>query len=96
MKLVSPAIGVVTAHHDYRPMSHGHEYMFDEEFRERGFGENLVFYTGVSYMSGFGAGTVLGFFEGLRKGQSLPSKLRVNAIVNAVSKRGTTFGNNLG
>lgn len=96
LAIVSPAIGVVSAGQQYKPMSRGAEYMFDEEQRERSFGENLVFYSGVSYLSGFGAGTVLGFFEGMRKGQNLPQKLRVNAIVNAISKRGQTFGNNFG
>ena len=45
-----------------------------------------------------GIGGALGFFEGLRKGRQLPNptpKLRQNAIVNAMGKRGPGLAANL-
>ena len=50
---VSPAIGVLEpGAAAYKPMSKGHEYIFDEEEKTRTFGEHLVFYTGAAYLSG--------------------------------------------
>eukprot|EP00286_Rhodomonas_abbreviata_P019906 CAMPEP_0181314734 /NCGR_PEP_ID=MMETSP1101-20121128/14980_1 /TAXON_ID=46948 /ORGANISM="Rhodomonas abbreviata, Strain Caron Lab Isolate" /LENGTH=234 /DNA_ID=CAMNT_0023421855 /DNA_START=8 /DNA_END=712 /DNA_ORIENTATION=- len=94
---VSPAMGRVDLGKTYKPMSKGAEYMFDEEEKNRSFGEHLVFYTGSCYLTGVGSGITVGLFEGLRKGRELPSsKLRMNAVVNACSKRAPMFGNNLG
>ena len=70
---VSPAIGVVQGKAAYRPMSKGHEYVFDEEEKQRTFGEHLVFYTGAAYMSGIVAGTTLGVLEGAKKMKTLPN-----------------------
>jgi hypothetical protein len=81
----------------YKPMAKGAEYMFEEEERQRSFGEHLVFYSGSSYLAGVGAGVALGTVEGMQKGLNLTtSKLRVNSVVNAVSKRAPVFGANLG
>jgi hypothetical protein len=47
---------------------------------------------------GMAIGGTLGFFEGLRKGRLLPNptpKLRQNAIVNAMGKRGPVLAANL-
>ena len=49
-------------------------------------------------MSGMSVGGALGFFEGLRKARQLPNptpKLRQNAIVNAMGKRGPGLAANL-
>ena len=96
---VSPAIGLVQGKAAYKPMSKGHEYVFDEEEKQRTFGEHLVFYTGAAYMSGIVAGTTLGVLEGAKKMKTLPNastRLKVNAVVNACSKRAPTLGANLG
>jgi inner membrane translocase subunit Tim23 len=96
---VSPAIGVVESRVSYKPMSKGHEYIFDEEAKQRSFSENLVFCTGAAYLSGVGVGVTLGIVEGVKKMQTLPNastRLKVNAVMNACSKRAPTFGANLG
>ena len=38
----------------------GHEYLFDDEEKQRTFGEHLVFYTGAAYMSGIVVGSTMG------------------------------------
>jgi hypothetical protein len=38
----------------------GHEYVFDDEEKQRTFGEHLVFYTGAAYMSGIAVGVSMG------------------------------------
>eukprot|EP00960_Hanusia_phi_P041456 754994-Hanusia_phi.AAC.13 len=46
---------------------------------------------------GVAAGVAMGMVEGLQKGQNLPnSRLKLNAVVNACSKRAPVFGSNLG
>jgi len=96
---VSPAIGLVEDRASYKPMSKGHEYIFESEEKQRSFGENLVFYTGAAYMSGIAIGSTVGLVEGVKKMQALQStstRLKVNAVVNACSKRAPALGANLG
>mmetsp|Transcript_9409 Transcript_9409/g.26986 ORF Transcript_9409/g.26986 Transcript_9409/m.26986 type:complete len:226 (-) Transcript_9409:109-786(-) len=93
---ISPAIGIAQADKKYTPMSRGAEYLFDDTDKERSFGEHIQYYCGAAYLTGMGVGGALGFFEGLRKGQNLPTpKLKQNAVVNAMSKRGPTLAANL-
>jgi len=96
---VSSAIGVLQPNAVYTPMSKGHEYMWDEEEKQRSFGEHLVFYTGAAYLGGVGIGVAAGLVEGAGKMSKLPNastRLKVNAVVNACSKRAPALGANLG
>mmetsp|Transcript_28747 Transcript_28747/g.39736 ORF Transcript_28747/g.39736 Transcript_28747/m.39736 type:complete len:245 (-) Transcript_28747:89-823(-) len=78
------------------------EYLFSEEsaVHRRSWSENLTYCTGVGYFGGALAGGVYGTITGLRsipEGSSPDStKLRANRILNAVSNRGTMYGNNIG
>lgn len=75
------------------------QLLFPEQalHRRRNWGENLVFCTGVSYLSGAAAGVARGAFSGLRAAESGESlKLRVNRVLNGSVKAGTRAGSALG
>lgn len=75
-------------------------YLFESDLlKKRSFVEEMCFYTGTSYLSGVFLGGTFGFFEGVKKARELDTtvrKLRVNAILNGISRRGPTLGSNLG
>lgn len=64
----------------------------------RGFTDDLCYGTGVVYLSALAMGGSYGFFEGIR---NIPigttsNKLRLNTILNHITKRGPYLGNNAG
>ncbi|KAK0536773.1 Mitochondrial import inner membrane translocase subunit tim23 [Tilletia horrida] len=65
----------------------------------RGFGDGLTYGTGTVYLSGLALGGLFGMREGLFRpiGVDNPTfRLRLNAVLNAVTRRGTSLGNNGG
>jgi hypothetical protein len=49
---ISPAIGIAQPDKKYTPMSRGAEYLFDDDEKERSFGEHIQYYCGTSYLAG--------------------------------------------
>lgn len=73
----------------------------------RGWNDDLCYGTGVCYLSGLGIGGLLGLNEGLKnlpapsldaKGKLVPApfKLKLNTVLNNVTKRGPFLGNSAG
>lgn len=63
----------------------------------RGWSDDLCYGTGVTYLSALTVGGAWGLAEGLNKSQGMQSgKLRLNAVLNAVTRRGPFLGNNAG
>lgn len=63
----------------------------------RGWSDDLCYGAGTVYLLGLTVGGTQGFFEGLGKiNRSDPGKLRLNTVLNSVTKRGPFLGNNAG
>lgn len=62
----------------------------------RGFTDDLCYGTGVTYLSGLSIGGAWGLQEGLRRSAGQPPKLRLNSVLNAVTRRGPFLGNSAG
>lgn len=62
----------------------------------RGFTDDLCYGTGVTYLSGLSVGGALGLREGLLKSSGQAPKLRLNSVLNAVTRRGPYLGNSAG
>ncbi|KAL7752776.1 Mitochondrial import inner membrane translocase subunit tim23 [Sorochytrium milnesiophthora] len=63
----------------------------------RGLGDDLCYGTGTAYLTALGVGGLWGLQQGLR--QPLPvnsTKLRINAILNASTRRGPFLANSVG
>lgn len=63
----------------------------------RGFGDDLCYGTGVTYLTALSMGGVWGFMEGItRLPPSAPPKLRLNSVLNSITRRGPFLGNSAG
>lgn len=62
----------------------------------RGFTDDLCYGTGVTYLSGLTIGGAWGLQEGLRRSFGQAPKLRLNSVLNAVTRRGPFLGNSAG
>jgi import inner membrane translocase subunit TIM23 len=63
----------------------------------RGWSDDLCYGTGVSYLSALTIGGAWGLAEGLQKNPpSMPPRLRLNGVLNAVTRRGPFLGNSAG
>ncbi|KAN0062482.1 Mitochondrial import inner membrane translocase subunit tim23 [Thecaphora frezii] len=65
----------------------------------RGWSDDLCYGTGTTYLSGLAIGGLLGAREGLSRplGVDNPTfRLRLNAVLNQVTRRGSFFGNSAG
>ncbi|KAK3375056.1 Tim17/Tim22/Tim23/Pmp24 family-domain-containing protein [Podospora didyma] len=62
----------------------------------RGFTDDLCYGTGVTYLSALTLGGAWGLQEGLRRSAGQPPKLRLNSVLNAVTRRGPFLGNSAG
>ncbi|KAI5459854.1 Tim17/Tim22/Tim23/Pmp24 family-domain-containing protein [Mariannaea sp. PMI_226] len=58
--------------------------------------DDLCYGTGTLYLSGLTVGGAWGLQEGLRGSVGQPPRLRLNAVLNAVTRRGPFLGNSLG
>lgn len=74
------------------------EYLFEDEHGNKGpsFGARLCYGTGFTYLTGLGIGGVWGLFEGLAHPEARTSKLRINSVLNACTRRGPFLANNMG
>jgi len=63
----------------------------------RGWSDDLCYGTGTMYLTGLGVGGVWGLREGVRRPLAVSnSRLRINSILNSVTRRGTFIGNSAG
>ncbi|KAL9058934.1 MAG: hypothetical protein Q9162_001492 [Coniocarpon cinnabarinum] len=63
----------------------------------RGWSDDLCYGTGVTYLSALSIGGAWGLAEGLSKTPAAaPPKLRLNSVLNAVTRRGPFLGNSAG
>ncbi|PWY97020.1 Tim17-domain-containing protein [Testicularia cyperi] len=65
----------------------------------RGWSDDLCYGTGTTYLSGLAIGGLLGAREGLSRPLGVDSptfRLRLNAVLNQVTRRGSFFGNSAG
>ncbi|KAL8743966.1 MAG: hypothetical protein Q9190_003735 [Brigantiaea leucoxantha] len=63
----------------------------------RGWSDDLQYGTGVTYLTALTLGGMYGMVEGLRKSPaSAPPKLRLNSVLNSVTRRGPFLGNSAG
>ncbi|KAK2070623.1 hypothetical protein P8C59_005101 [Phyllachora maydis] len=62
----------------------------------RGFFDDLCYGTGTTYLAGLTIGGAWGLQEGLRRSAAQPPKLRLNSVLNAVTRRGPFLGNSTG
>ncbi|KAH0544925.1 hypothetical protein FGG08_001005 [Glutinoglossum americanum] len=63
----------------------------------RGWSDDLCYGTGVTYLTALSLGGAWGLAEGLnRLPVSAPPKLRLNSVLNAVTRRGPFLGNSAG
>ncbi|KAI2630953.1 Tim17-domain-containing protein [Hypoxylon sp. NC1633] len=62
----------------------------------RGFSDDLCYGTGITYLTALSIGGAWGLQEGLRRSAGQPPKLRLNLVLNAVTRRGPFLGNSAG
>ena len=63
----------------------------------RGWSDDLCYGTGVTYLSALTVGGTWGMIEGLNKvPASAPPKLRLNGVLNSMTRRGPFLGNSAG
>ncbi|PFH60911.1 hypothetical protein XA68_10109 [Ophiocordyceps unilateralis] len=62
----------------------------------RGFTDDLCYGTGITYLMALSIGGAWGLQEGLRRSDGQPPKLRLNSVLNAVTRRGPFLGNSAG
>ena len=63
----------------------------------RGWSDDLCYGTGVTYLTALSIGGAWGLVEGLRRSPATaPPKLRLNSVLNAVTRRGPFLGNSAG
>lgn len=77
----------------------GLDYVFAEDYkatRKKGWGEQLVYLGGLSYLTGGIVGGGIGLATAVRESAGKTGKLRLNAILNGAGKRGALFANSMG
>ncbi|EGS20614.1 uncharacterized protein CTHT_0024480 [Thermochaetoides thermophila DSM 1495] len=62
----------------------------------RGFTDDLCYGTGTTYLIGLTIGGAWGLQEGLKRSVDQPPKLRLNSVLNSVTRRGPFLGNSAG
>jgi mitochondrial import inner membrane translocase subunit TIM23 len=75
------------------------EYLFEEESlaQRRSWGENLTFYTGLSYLGGSVAGGSVGYRRATSATEPGDSfKIHTNQILNSCGQDGSRLGNRIG
>ncbi|KAG0089354.1 Mitochondrial import inner membrane translocase subunit tim23 [Podila epicladia] len=62
----------------------------------RGWSDDLTYGTGLTYITGLGMGGAFGMYEGLKSSPSPALKIRVNTVLNSMTRRGPFIGNSAG
>ncbi|KAJ1725095.1 Mitochondrial import inner membrane translocase subunit tim23 [Coemansia biformis] len=62
----------------------------------RGWSDDLCYGTGTMYILGLSTGGVWGLMEGMRSQHGSSAKLRLNSVLNAMTRRGPFVGNSFG
>ncbi|KAF9960085.1 Mitochondrial import inner membrane translocase subunit tim23, partial [Mortierella alpina] len=62
----------------------------------RGWSDDLTYGTGLTYITGLSLGGAYGFYEGLRSSPSPAFKIRLNTVLNSMTRRGPFIGNSAG
>lgn len=62
----------------------------------RGFSDDLCYGTGVTYLTALSVGGIWGLQEGLGKSSGQAPRLRLNTVLNSVTRRGPFLGNSAG
>ncbi|KAG0363815.1 mitochondrial import inner membrane translocase subunit tim23 [Gamsiella multidivaricata] len=62
----------------------------------RGWSDDLTYGTGLTYITGLSMGGAFGFYEGLRSSPSPAIKIRLNTVLNSMTRRGPFIGNSAG
>lgn len=63
----------------------------------RGWSDDLCYGTGITYIAALGIGGMWGLTEGLNKSPpNAPPKLRLNSVLNSITRRGPFMGNSAG
>ncbi|GJJ73712.1 mitochondrial import inner membrane translocase subunit TIM23 [Entomortierella parvispora] len=62
----------------------------------RGWSDDMTYGTGMAYISGLSLGGAYGFYEGLRSSPSPALKVRLNTVLNSMTRRGPFIGNSAG
>lgn len=63
----------------------------------RGWSDDLCYGTGITYVSALGLGGAWGLAEGLQRAPpQAPPRLKLNAVLNSVTRRGPFLGNSAG
>jgi len=74
----------------------GAQFVFPaDNQKKRGWGEKMFSSIGTSYLSGILIGGGWGLYEGMRYGEG-SAKLRYNAVLNGMTRRGPFLANSLG
>ncbi|KAF8199135.1 Tim17/Tim22/Tim23/Pmp24 family-domain-containing protein [Pholiota molesta] len=69
----------------------------DTAIPSRGWSDDLCYGTGTMYLSGLALGGVWGVREGARRPLAVSNtRLRINSVLNSVTRRGTFIGNSAG
>jgi inner membrane translocase subunit Tim23 len=98
---VAPVLGVYSRSGAMRPGggSSGLDYVFPEDYkptRKKSGQEQLTYLAGSAYLCGALSGGLLGLSAAMRESVGKTGKLRLNAVLNASSKRGALYANSLG
>lgn len=75
------------------------DYVFADDYKElrkKSGAEQLTFLAGGSYLTGAAVGGSKGFYDAMRASVGKTTKLRLNAVLNGVGKRGAGMANTFG
>ncbi|KAG0225760.1 Mitochondrial import inner membrane translocase subunit tim23 [Actinomortierella wolfii] len=62
----------------------------------RSWTDDMTYGTGMTYITGLSLGGAYGFFEGLRSSPSPAFRIRLNTVLNSMTRRGPFIGNSAG
>ncbi|RKP25698.1 Tim17/Tim22/Tim23/Pmp24 family-domain-containing protein, partial [Syncephalis pseudoplumigaleata] len=92
--------------HPMANLGGGVDYLFNSDddilpgmgVPQRGFGDDLCYGVGTTYITGLTIGGAWGLVEGLRSTRHLPPsfKVRLNGVLNGCTRRGPYLGNSVG
>eukprot|EP00042_Codosiga_hollandica_P051578 m.636340 g.636340 ORF g.636340 m.636340 type:complete len:211 (-) comp58308_c0_seq1:165-797(-) len=69
------------------------EYLDGSETKHRTIGERVCYGAGVAYLTGHAIGGPWGLYEGLRHPEATSARLKINTVLNGITKRGPMVGN---